>query len=220
MRPLIAPSVLSADFLALGDSIDLINRSPAEWIHIDVMDGVFVPNISFGFPILEAIRKRSSKICDLHLMIHEPGRYIRDFRKAGADHISVHLEGNWHIDRLLNEIRESGATAGLVLNPGTPVAAAEPVLHLCDLVLLMSVNPGFGGQKFIPETFGKLAELRQLIERKGLDTKIQIDGGVGPSNAGALTLAGADILVAGNAVFGAADPLQAITNLKTAHTKE
>lgn len=210
---IIAPSVLSADFAALGKDITMLNESAAQWIHIDVMDGVFVPNISFGFPVLEAVRKHTAKICDVHLMIQQPERYIEQFRKAGADHITVHLEGNWHLDRLISQIKESGATAGVALNPSTPVSQLENIIEKIDWVLLMSVNPGFGGQQFIPNTIEKIKACKALIAAKNSHAKIQIDGGVNRQNAASLKAAGASNLVAGNAVFKADNPSEMISAL-------
>lgn len=210
---IIAPSVLSADFAALGKDITMLNESAAQWIHIDVMDGVFVPNISFGFPVLEAVRKHTAKICDVHLMIQQPERYIEQFRKAGADHITVHIEGNWHLDRLISQIKESGATAGVALNPSTPVSQLENIIEKIDWVLLMSVNPGFGGQQFIPNTIEKIKACKALIAAKNSHAKIQIDGGVNRQNAASLKAAGASNLVAGNAVFKADNPTEMISTL-------
>lgn len=210
---IIAPSVLSADFAALGKDIAMLNESAAQWIHIDVMDGVFVPNISFGFPVLEAVRKHTAKICDVHLMIQQPERYIEQFRKAGADHITVHLEGNWHLDRLISQIKESGATAGIALNPSTPISQLENIIEKIDWVLLMSVNPGFGGQQFIPNTIEKIKACKALIAAKNSTAKIQIDGGVNRQNVASLKAAGASNLVAGNAVFKADNPTEMISTL-------
>lgn len=207
---IIAPSVLSADFAALGRDMAMLNESDAQWIHIDVMDGVFVPNISFGFPVLEAIRSQSRKTCDVHLMIQQPERYIEQFRKAGADHITVHLEGNWHLDRLVAQIKESGATAGVALNPATPVAALENIITKIDWVLMMSVNPGFGGQQFLPDTIEKVKACQRLIQQKNSAARIQVDGGVNAQNAPLLKAAGATNLVAGNAVFKAPSPAEMI----------
>jgi len=211
--------VLSADFANLGKDIDMLNQSEAEWIHIDVMDGVFVPNISFGFPILGAISKRTEKFCDLHLMIVQPERYVHQFIKAGADNITIHYEGNWHLDSIIRTIREQGISVGVALNPGTPVSVLKEVIHLLDVVLIMSVNPGFGGQKFIPESLRKVREARELITQSGSLTRIEVDGGVSLSNAQELAAAGADILVAGNAVFGSDDPKLTISKIKNSGTK-
>jgi ribulose-phosphate 3-epimerase len=219
MSIIVSPSVLSADFANLGKDIDMLSESEAEWIHIDVMDGVFVPNISFGFPILEAISKRTEKFCDLHLMIVQPERYVHQFIKAGADNITIHYEGNWHLDSIIRTIREQGISVGVALNPGTPVSVLKEVIHLLDVVLIMSVNPGFGGQKFIPESLRKVREARELITQSGSLTRIEVDGGVSLSNAKELAAEGADILVAGNAVFGSDDPKLTISKIKNSGTK-
>lgn len=211
----VAPSVLSADFLQLGKDIDMLNRSAAEWIHIDVMDGVFVPNISFGFPVLAAIRKHTTKVCDVHLMIDRPERYFKQFKEAGADNITIHYEGNLHLDSMLNQIKALGCTTGVALNPATPVSVLKEVVHLIDVLLIMSVNPGFGGQKFITYTIEKVKEAAALIKEKGTKTLIQVDGGVNLENAPVLAAAGAAVLVAGNAVFATADPLQTIEQLSS-----
>lgn len=211
--------MLSADFANLGRDIDMLNESEAEWIHIDVMDGVFVPNISFGFPILEAISKRTEKFCDVHLMIVQPEKYVHQFIKAGADNITIHYEGNWHLDSIVRSIEEQGISVGVALNPSTPASVLKEVINLLDVVLIMSVNPGFGGQKFIPETLNKVAEARELITRSGSLARIQVDGGVGLNNAKELVAAGADILVAGNAVFGSPDPKLTISKIKNSGTK-
>jgi ribulose-phosphate 3-epimerase len=213
MKTILAPSVLSADFAHLGRDVEMLHKSEAEWIHIDVMDGVFVPNISFGFPILQAIRKHTTKFCDVHLMIVQPEKYLKQFKEAGADHITVHYEGNWHLDSIIREIKSLGMSAGVALNPGTPIAVLKEVLPLLDVVLIMSVNPGFGGQKFIPYTIRKIKECKALIASTNASTKIQVDGGVGLANAKEIVEAGADILVAGNAVFGSENPTETISNL-------
>lgn len=214
MSHIIAPSILAADFANLQKDIELINRSEAEWIHIDVMDGVFVPNISFGFPILEAVKKHSNKFLDVHLMIVNPEKYIEEFAKKGANGLSVHYEGNFHVHSLLQTIRKHGMKAGLVLNPHTPVSVISEIIHDIDTLLIMSVNPGFGGQKFIPYTVEKVKQARKLIDEAGSATMIQVDGGVGPSNAKEILLAGADNLVAGSAVFNAPNPLEVIAEMK------
>lgn len=213
MKTIIAPSVLSADFAHLGRDVEMLHKSEAQWIHIDVMDGVFVPNISFGFPILQAIRKHTTKFCDVHLMIVQPEKYLKQFKEAGADHITVHYEGNWHLDSIIREIKSLGMSAGVALNPSTPVEVLKEVLPLLDVVLIMSVNPGFGGQKFIPYTIRKIKECKALIASTNASTKIQVDGGVGLANAKEIVEAGADILVAGNAVFGSENPTETISNL-------
>lgn len=217
MAKIIAPSLLSADFLRLGEVMDMLNHSEASWIHLDIMDGRFVPNISFGFPVIEKIRSATGKALDVHLMIVEPEKYIERFRQAGADCISVHYEGNYHLHRTLNTIRELGCKAGVVLNPQTPVTVLEELLTSVDFVLLMSVNPGFGGQRFIPGTLRKIRTLRELIMRNSAQVLIEVDGGVDLANAGQLCEAGADILVAGNSIFSAADPVAVIRSLAAYH---
>mgnify|MGYP002628611326 CR=1 FL=1 len=216
MTTIIAPSILAADFANLQKDIELINSSDADWLHFDVMDGVFVPNISFGFPLLQAVKRHTTKFIDVHLMIVNPEKYIKEFAAKGADGISVHYEGNLHVHSLLQQIREAGAKAGLVLNPHTPVSVVKDLLHLIDTLLIMSVNPGFGGQKFIPETVSKVAEAKALIKAAKTNTLIQIDGGVNVENCVALKAAGADVLVAGSAVFKAANPKEYITQLVNA----
>ena len=211
---MLAPSLLSVDFLNLGRDIDMVNRSEADWFHCDVMDGRFVPNISFGIPVVKAISQLSEKPLDVHLMIVEPEKYFEDFVKAGADTITFHYEACVHIHRAVQQLKALGVKAGVVLNPHTPVAVLEDILGDLDLVLLMSVNPGFGGQKFIERTFGKIRRMKAMIEDQGLDTLIEVDGGVNTENASSLFEAGADILVAGNAVFKSEDPEEAIKALK------
>lgn len=211
---LIAPSLLSADFANLERDIKMINSSEADWFHLDVMDGVFVPNISFGFPVIKAVKRHASKPLDVHLMIVDPDRYIQAFRDAGADYISVHIEACTHIHRSLQLIKSTGAKAGVALNPHTPVSHLKEVIHDIDLVCMMSVNPGFGGQKFIENTYSKITELRELIEEKNTTTLIEIDGGVDLKNAGKLIAAGADVLVAGNTVFSDPKPSEMIHKLK------
>jgi ribulose-phosphate 3-epimerase len=215
MSHLIAPSVLAADFAHLGRDIDMINQSQADWIHFDVMDGRFVPNISFGLPILEAVRKIATKPIDVHLMIVEPERYISTFRQMGADIITVHYEACPNLHRTLQQIRETGAKAGVALNPHSPVHLLEDILELADLFLVMSVNPGFGAQKFIYQTLPKVRKLRTMLDERNIEAHIEIDGGVGLQNAEVLLQAGADVLVAGNAVFAAANPMQVIADLKS-----
>ena len=213
----IAPSILSADFLNLGKDIEMLNSSNAEPIHFDVMDGHFVPNISFGFPLLQSIAKISKKPIDVHLMIEKPENYIERFVDCGANYLSVHLEGNYHLNRTLDQIKKLGAKAGIVLNPQTPVAHVAELLPFCDFVLLMSVNPGYGGQKFIPHTLKKVAELRQLINNINDKVEIEVDGGISLENSALLASAGADILVAGNSVFASKDPLLTIDKLSGKH---
>ncbi len=213
MSKIIAPSILSADFAHLGRDIEMINNSDAEWFHVDVMDGVFVPNISFGFPVMKSLKKHAQKTLDVHLMIVQPERYIQDFADAGADVLTVHLEASTHLHRTLQQIKNAGMKAGVALNPHTSIYALMDVLEEIDLVCLMSVNPGFGGQKFIPQTLKKTETLKNEISRLGCNTLIEIDGGVSLQNAGDLFRAGADVLVAGNTVFSSDNPTQTITDL-------
>ena len=211
---LIAPSLLSADFLNLGRDIDMVNRSEADWFHCDIMDGRFVPNISFGIPVVQAISQLAEKPLDVHLMIVEPEKYFEAFAKAGADIITFHYEASKHINRAVQQLKALGVKAGVVLNPHTPVAVLEDILCDLDLVLLMSVNPGFGGQKFIARTYEKIRKLRTMIDMQGLSTLIEVDGGVNTENASLLFGAGADVLVAGNAVFKSDNPEETIHLLK------
>ena len=219
MKHLVAPSLLAADFTRLKSDIDLVNASDADWFHVDVMDGRFVPNISFGFMVIEAFKKLATKPLDVHLMIVEPEKYISDFRKAGADVITVHYEACPHLHRTLQQIRETGAKAGVALNPHTPVSVLEDILEDADLFLLMSVNPGFGGQKFIYQTLNKIKKLRQMMDERNIEAYIEIDGGVGLQNAEVILQAGADVLVAGSSVFNAKNPSQAIVDLKAVSFK-
>ncbi len=211
---IIAPSVLAADFANLQRDIEMINNSSADWFHIDIMDGVFVPNISFGMPVLAAIAKHAKKTIDVHLMIVDPDRYIKTFADLGANYLTVHYEACPHLHRTIQAIKAEGMKAGVVLNPHTSVDLLEDVINDLDMVLLMSVNPGFGGQSFIENTYDKVRKLKALIERKGASTLIEIDGGVTNKNAAQLVEAGADALVAGSFVFNAENPIQTIADLK------
>lgn len=211
---LIAPSILAADFANLQRDIEMINISQADWFHIDIMDGVFVPNISFGMPVLEAITKHTKKTIDVHLMIVDPDRYITTFKKLGADYLTVHYEACTHLHRTLQAIKAEGMKAGVALNPHTNVALLEDVINDIDLVCMMSVNPGFGGQSFIEKTYDKVAQLAEIIRRNKAHTLIEIDGGVTNKNAKKLVDAGANVLVAGSYVFGAKDPIATIADLK------
>lgn len=213
-KHLIAPSMLAADFGKLNSEVELVNQSRADWFHIDIMDGVFVPNLSFGFPVLDSIAKLAQKPLDVHLMIVDPDRYLTRFQEAGAAIITVHLEACTHLHRTVQAIRGLGCKAGVAINPHTPVAALHDIIEDIDLVCIMSVNPGFGGQKFIENTYRKIKELRALAEGRNGELLIEIDGGVGTQNAEALLRAGADVLVAGNSVFAADDPMEAIASLK------
>jgi ribulose-phosphate 3-epimerase len=211
---LIAPSLLSANFLSLEKDCNMLNESNADWFHLDVMDGRFVPNISFGPMIIEFIRKATTKVCDVHLMILEPEKYAEAFKKAGADVLTVHMEACTHLHRNIQQIKALGMQAGVALNPHTPVDTLKDILADIDLVCLMSVNPGFGGQAFIPHTISKIKQLRRMIDEAGLAIKIEIDGGVTLANAPEMIAAGADVLVAGNTVFKSTDPIATIAALK------
>ncbi|MEO7924386.1 MAG: ribulose-phosphate 3-epimerase [Chitinophagaceae bacterium] len=212
--PIIAPSLLSANFLNLEADCKMLNESEADWYHLDVMDGRFVPNISFGPMIIEFFRKATTKTCDVHLMIQEPGLLAEQFKNAGADILTVHIEACPHLHRNIQHIRSLGMKAGVALNPHTPVSQLSDVLADIDLVCMMSVNPGFGGQKFIQHTIGKIKQLRKMIDEKGLNVHIEIDGGVTLENAPSIIAAGATVLVAGNTVFKSADPKATIAQLK------
>ena len=213
--PIVAPSILSADFLNLGKDIEMLNNSKAEWIHIDVMDGVFVPNISYGIPIVKAVKKISKKLLDVHLMIVNPERYFEAFRNAGADILTFHHEASVHLHRSVALVHELGMKAGVVLNPHTPVNVLSEILPDLDLVLLMSVNPGYGGQKFIENTYKKIIALKQMILATSKNILIEVDGGVDLSNAGKLIHTGVDVLVAGNTIFSSTDPKETIVKLLT-----
>lgn len=214
MKHLIAPSILSADFANLQRDVEMVNSSEADWFHVDIMDGVFVPNISFGFPVMEAVNRYATKPLDVHLMIVNPDQYIERFATAGAAIITVHYEACTHLHRTVQAIRAAGCKAGVALNPHTPVGLLKDILTELDLVLVMSVNPGFGGQSFIPNTFNKVKELRTMASAINPGLMIEVDGGVGAHNLGELVQAGANVLVAGNAVFAAASPLAMISDLK------
>jgi ribulose-phosphate 3-epimerase len=210
----IAPSILAADFGNLQRDCEMINNSQADWFHIDVMDGHFVPNISYGMPVIQAIKKHATKPLDVHLMIEKPERYIEEFAKVGADIITVHYESTVHLHRTLTQIKDAGCKAGVVLNLTTPVSVLEDILPKCYMVLLMSINPGFGGQKFEEITYNKVKKLRQMANDQGLNTHIEIDGGVTSANAKKLLDAGADVLVAGSFIFKSENPTQTIAELK------
>ena len=214
--PIVAPSILAADFGNLAKDIEMVNNSQAEWFHLDVMDGVFVPNISYGMPIIEKINSLTDKVLDVHLMIVDPDRYISTFKQVGADILTVHYEACTHLHRTIQAIKAEGMKAGVALNPHTPVSVLEDVINDVDLVLIMSVNPGFGGQKFIENTYNKVSKLKQMITAAGANVIIEIDGGVGVQNASQLVEAGADALVAGSAVFNAENPTEYIAELSKA----
>lgn len=209
----IAPSILSADFTRLAEEIKAVEDGGARVLHVDVMDGHFVPNITIGLPVVKSIRKATSLIIDTHLMITEPGRYASAFVEAGADMVSVHVEADAHLHRTLGSIRDAGGKAGIAINPATPLNVLDEAIAFADFILLMSVNPGFGGQKFIPAMLNKLRRLREMIDVRGLPVQIEIDGGVDETNISEITAAGADIIVAGSAVFGRGEPAAAVRNL-------
>jgi ribulose-phosphate 3-epimerase len=220
MSVIIAPSILSADFANIQRDTEMINQSNADWFHVDIMDGMFVPNISFGFPVVKAIKKHATKPLDVHLMIVDPDRYLNDFKQAGADILTVHIEACTHLHRTISAIKDLGMKAGVALNPHTSIGLLKDIIADLDLVCLMSVNPGFGGQKFIENTYTKTTELKELIIQKNSNAQIEIDGGVNQANAGKLMAAGANVLVAGNFVFGSDNPSETIAILKqtVAHT--
>jgi len=216
MNHLVAPSILAADFANLQRDIEFINASDADWIHVDIMDGMFVPNISFGFPVVQAVNKHATKPLDVHLMIVDPDRYIKNFKDAGASGITVHYEACPNLHRTVQHIKEVGCRACVALNPHTPVALLDDIVEDLDMVLIMSVNPGFGGQKFIANTYKKLHDIKELSSRKNPGLYIEVDGGVDQTNVVQLLEAGANVLVAGNSVFSAKDPAAAVSNLKNA----
>jgi ribulose-phosphate 3-epimerase len=214
MKHLVSPSLLAADFSHLETDIVMVNRSEADWLHLDIMDGVFVPNISFGFPVIKAVKKVSSIPLDVHLMIIDPDRYLNRFSEFGANNLTVQYEACTHLNRTVTEIRNLNMKAGVALNPHTPVSFLKNILPYIDMVLIMTVNPGFGGQLFIKESYNKIAELRKMIDDGGYDVLIEVDGGIDTTNASKLIESGVDVLVAGNSVFGSADPVKTISRLK------
>ena len=220
MKPIIAPSMLSADFCHLKDDILMVNESKADWFHLDIMDGLFVPNYSFGMPVIKAIASAAEKPLDVHLMIVQPERYIAEFKKAGADLLTVHWEACTHLHRTVHQIKTEDMLAGVALNPHTPVSFLEDIIQDLDMVLVMSVNPGFGGQKFIEQSLKKIEKLRELIIKSGSQALIEVDGGVDADTAPKLVKAGADVLVAGNYVFKADNPMERIETLKKAGSRK
>jgi ribulose-phosphate 3-epimerase len=214
MEHLVSPSLLAADFANLENEIMMINRSEADWLHLDIMDGVFVPNISFGFPVIKAVKRVASKPLDVHLMIIDPDRYLDRFGEAGANNLTVQYEACTHLNRTVNEIRNLGMKAGVAINPHTPVMLLKNILPYLDMVLIMTVNPGFGGQLFIKESYNKITELRKMIDSGGYDVLIEVDGGIDTSNALKLIESGVNVLVAGSSVFGSKDPINTISRLK------
>ncbi len=214
MSHLVAPSLLAADFANLASEVEMINDSVADWLHLDIMDGVFVPNISFGFPVVEAVRDLSVKPLDVHLMIVDPDRYLERFRDAGATNLTVHYETCHNLHRTVTEIRRLGMKAGVTLNPHSPVMLLKDILPYIDMVLLMTVNPGYGGQTFIPGSINKIGELRSMIDEGGYDVMIEVDGGIDLQNAPVLVHAGVDVLVAGSTVFSSSDPVEVIRRLR------
>jgi ribulose-phosphate 3-epimerase len=214
MNHLVSPSILAADFLNLEDEITKVNASLADWIHLDIMDGLFVPNISFGFPVVEHVKKVARKPLDVHLMIVDPDRYLSRFKEAGADILTVQYEACIHLQRTVSEIRNLGMKAGVAVNPHTPVLLLKNTLPFIDMVLIMTVNPGFGGQSFINESYNKIEELRNMIHNGGFEVLIEVDGGIDTSNAAKLTASGVDVLVAGHSVFSSPDPVETIRKLK------
>jgi len=214
MSHLVAPSLLAADFSNLAAEVEMVNDSMADWLHLDIMDGLFVPNISFGFPVVEAVRDLSSKPLDVHLMIVDPDRYLERFRDAGASNLTVHYEACHNLHRTVSEIRRLGMKAGVCVNPHTPVLVLKDILPYIDMVLIMTVNPGYGGQTFIPGSINKIGELRSMIDLEGYDVLIEVDGGIDIQNAPVLLHAGVDVLVAGNTVFSSSDPVEVIRRLK------
>ena len=214
MEHLVSPSLLAANFANLENEVKMIDRSEADWLHLDIMDGVFVPNISFGFPVINAVKKVSTKPLDVHLMIIDPDRYLTRFSEVGANNLTVQYEACTHLNRTVTEIRALGMKAGVAINPHTPVMLLKNILPYIDIVLIMTVNPGFGGQIFIRESYNKIAELRKMIDSGGYDILIEVDGGIDTLNAAKLIESGVNVLVAGNSVFGSADPLATIRKLK------